>query len=272
MPAGGSAQQEYERRRARERERMRRALPVSVAFVVVGLVAGYLVTLAAVAAIDHAFAGSTRSHVQLVGPGLAHLAALVAGVALGGSIAVSAWGRRPAIEAWGRGAEGERRTARALAPLEREGFVMLHDRRLPGARWNVDHIVIGPAGVFVIETKHLSGKVAIAGDSLRLRGRSADAYLTEVWREAGAVQAVLARELATPAMDVRPILCVPGAELGWSRFREPVAQGVRVHGPRGMVRYLRNLPKRLTLGQVAELAAAVEGALPPIGDGGRLTS
>ena len=47
---------------------------------------------------------------------------------------------------WRRGAAGERRTARLLAPLERHGWAVLHDLAIPGTQANIDHVVIGPVG------------------------------------------------------------------------------------------------------------------------------
>src|SRR5918995_4523079 len=71
---------------------------------------------------------------------------------LGGLAAVAAgWGLRfqpsPDAIAWRRGAVGERRTARLLAPLERHGWAVLHDLAIPGSKANIDHLVIGPGGV-----------------------------------------------------------------------------------------------------------------------------
>jgi hypothetical protein len=37
--------------------------------------------------------------------------------------------------------------------LERQGWVVLHDLAIPGSRTNLDHLVIGPGGVFVIDSK-----------------------------------------------------------------------------------------------------------------------
>ncbi|MFC5500681.1 nuclease-related domain-containing protein [Lysinimonas soli] len=42
---------------------------------------------------------------------------------------------------------------------------MLHDRRIPGSKANIDHIAIGPRGVFVIDAKHYKG-----GPTLRTSG------------------------------------------------------------------------------------------------------
>ena len=59
---------------------------------------------------------------------------------------------RGAAERWAAGAEGERTVAQILAPLAAEGWYQLHDR-LIRAGGNVDHILIGPGGVVVIDAK-----------------------------------------------------------------------------------------------------------------------
>jgi Nuclease-related domain len=56
-----------------------------------------------------------------------------------------------AILDWGRGAEGERMTEHALEPLLTEGWKMKHDIQLGAG--NIDHLVHGPAGTFLLETK-----------------------------------------------------------------------------------------------------------------------
>lgn len=56
------------------------------------------------------------------------------------------------------GAVGEQRTAELLAPLERDGWHILHDRAIPGSRANIDHVLIPPHGqsVIVLDTKYWS--------------------------------------------------------------------------------------------------------------------
>ena len=54
---------------------------------------------------------------------------------------------------WQQGAAGEEAVGRRFERLIREGFAVLHDRRKPGSRWNIDHIVVGPQGVYVIDAK-----------------------------------------------------------------------------------------------------------------------
>jgi hypothetical protein len=53
--------------------------------------------------------------------------------------------------AWAIGAWGEEKLAEVLAGLD--GLQVLHDRRVPGTRGNIDHIVIAPAGVFVVDPR-----------------------------------------------------------------------------------------------------------------------
>jgi len=64
---------------------------------------------------------------------------------------------------WLKGAVGEKRVAQELAKLPEE-YVVFHDfswRDSDGnrAEWNIDHIVLGPNGVFVIETKNYARRV-----------------------------------------------------------------------------------------------------------------
>jgi Nuclease-related domain len=63
--------------------------------------------------------------------------------------------------AWARGAEGESRVAASLAKRVHAGVVLMHDRAIPGTRSNIDHIAVASSGVWVIDAKRYSGKVAI---------------------------------------------------------------------------------------------------------------
>ena len=69
-----------------------------------------------------------------------------------------------------KGWEGEQRVAWELSGLSDE-FVLLNDVMLPGGRGNIDHILVGPTGVFVFETKNYSGKYVCYGDRWFFHGR-----------------------------------------------------------------------------------------------------
>jgi len=74
----------------------------------------------------------------------------------------------PHIENWRSGSEGERRTARALRPLARDAWRVWHDRD-GGRGTNIDHVAIGNAGVFLLDSKNYSGEASIEDGELRLR-------------------------------------------------------------------------------------------------------
>jgi hypothetical protein len=61
--------------------------------------------------------------------------------------------------AWATGAIGEEKLSKSLARLA--DVITLHDRQVFGTLGNIDHIVIGPAGVFVVDTKHYKGKLRV---------------------------------------------------------------------------------------------------------------
>ncbi|MGI8686627.1 MAG: nuclease-related domain-containing protein [Acidimicrobiales bacterium] len=155
------------------------------------------------------------------------LALLIAGVATLG-MAREAWGRRSTTEAWRKGAEGERMTGGALDGLEERGYLVLHDRRMPGSRANIDHVVIGPTGIYVVETKHYAGRVVISGEDARCNGRSIEKTVDQVWRQVAAVEFALGEMLATLGLRVRPVVCVQGATVtlaGWGT--KPIVRGAR---------------------------------------------
>ncbi|PWN01308.1 hypothetical protein DJ010_19305 [Nocardioides silvaticus] len=110
-----------------------------------------------------------------------------------------------AADLWERGAEGERRTAEALAALPAHEWTVFHDVPWPGrARANIDHVAVGPTGVFVIDAKHWSGSVTVRDGVLRQNGYRRDKTVS------GAVDASTAVHSLLPAVrreDVRPVLC-----------------------------------------------------------------
>ena len=90
------------------------------------------------------------------------------------------------IENWRTGAEGERRTARTLAPLRRRGYKLLHDlpdRRSPkfDSKSNLDHVVVSSAGVFLLDSKLLGGAVSIKGETVRVQRRDDEEESYDLW-------------------------------------------------------------------------------------------
>jgi hypothetical protein len=176
------------------------------------------------------------------------LSLIVGGLAAG----VAGWGLRfkssPDAVAWRRGAAGERRTARLLGPLERHGWMILHDLAVPGSQANIDHMVIGPGGVFVIDSKQYRGRLQVDPGGRLWHGRYplATALRAVSWEADQAAQI-----LPDPDVVVVPVMAVHGAQIPWGKV---VTQGVPVVAARRLPSMLRALPAVLAPGRVAALA------------------
>jgi Nuclease-related domain len=178
------------------------------------------------------------------------------GLVLGGLAATAAgWGLRlrpsPDAVAWRRGAVGERRTARLLGQLERHGWAVLHDLAVPGSQANLDHLVIGPGGVFVIDSKQYRGRLQLDPSGRLWHGRYPLApALRAVSFEADRATQVL------PDPDVVvvvvPILAVHGAQVPWGKV---VVEGVPVVTARRLPSMLRQLPSVLGPERVAAVTS-----------------
>lgn len=75
---------------------------------------------------------------------------------------------------WARGAIGEEMMAERLRDLP-DTFRVMHDRRIPGTRANIDHVAVGPSGVWVIDAKRYKGQrpeLRVEGGVIRPRVES----------------------------------------------------------------------------------------------------
>lgn len=74
--------------------------------------------------------------------------------------------------AWSTGALGEERLGARLNELSNDSILVLHDRRIPRTRANIDHIAVTPTGVWVIDAKKYRGRPALRVDGGILRPRA----------------------------------------------------------------------------------------------------
>lgn len=73
--------------------------------------------------------------------------------------------------AWDIGALGEERLGHRLNELVTDQLRVLHDRRIPGSRANIDHLAVTPTGVYVIDAKKYRGRPALKVEGGLLRPR-----------------------------------------------------------------------------------------------------
>jgi hypothetical protein len=223
---GRSAQATWRRMRAVEWAAWTRTLPWRVAFILgvgaAGAVFGSLLALR-------------------LGLAAAGLAASTAGWAL-------RFRPSPDARAWRQGAAGERRTARLLDPLERHGWAILHDLAVPSSQANLDHLAIGPGGVFVIDSKQYSGRLQLDSSGRLWHGRYP---LAPTLRAVSFEADQAAQVLPDPGVAVVPIVAVHGAQVPWGKV---VTDGVPVVAARHLPRMLRQLPTVLGPERVTGLA------------------
>jgi Nuclease-related domain len=230
-PAGASVQAVFEARREREKARRRALLPAVVACALIAMVMEFL----------------------LIWPLNSIIASVV--IVITGFAFVKVVTELPNdVIRWERGAQGERATAGYLTALEAAGFISFHNRWVAGLRGDVDHIAVGPTGIFVIETKTTTAKVEVIRDSLLLAEHDKQEWVDQVTREAMAVQIAL-RDLVDPLhRTVAPVLCVHGSGPGIGR----TVAGVQiVSGPR-LAATLSAAPSVLTDMDIQRLAEAID--------------
>lgn len=156
---------------------------------------------------------------------------------------------------WLRGAVGEQATARILQGLSARRWVVLHDLAVPGSRANIDHVVIGRTGVWVIDSKTTRSRVRPGWRRVYFGDRQLDADPVR-WEAQ-----VVADRLGAPT---RPLIVVHG-----DLARRARAGRVRVVPAAQLLRSIRRGRRRLSRLEVAS-AADLAASLPvkgPASDG-----
>jgi hypothetical protein len=117
---------------------------------------------------------------------------------------------------WAEGAKGEEHVAKSLAKYLDDGVRVLHDRRVPDRRANIDHIAVGASGVWVIDAKRYDGKAEIKKPTfgepkLLIKGRDRSKLSDGLARQVELVQAKLAD--ISPEVPIHGALCFVDTDL-----------------------------------------------------------
>ena len=159
-----------------------------------------------------------------------------------------AWGDRR-LGNFLKGAKGEEWVAHELAFLGAE-YAIFNGLRLSGGTQNFDHIIVGPAGVFVVETKNWKGSVEFHDGKLFAGGKepsrpplkqvkAAAAELISFFDESGcgdlpvhSVLCFLGTRLPEEIMNVNGVVVCTGRRLVdvlQETFEEPIPESLREH-------------------------------------------
>ena len=114
---------------------------------------------------------------------------------------------------WFSRGKSESRVAEILRSLP-DDYVVLSDIVLPGSKGNIDHVLIGPNGIYTIETKSYPGFVKCEDDQWFVNGRPIRSLSKQAKRNSMAVRGCIAKLFKGPknrTPDVVPLLVFAGA-------------------------------------------------------------
>jgi hypothetical protein len=163
---------------------------------------------------------------------------------------------RKQIRAMRLGRDGERAVGQALEQLRRYGYRVFHD--ILGPTWNIDHVVIGPGGIFTVETKTLSkplrGHAVIRYErqSLTKGGFDISKHLNQARAQAAYVETWL-KDATGQTYAVQPTLVFPG----WSVDSCDADPAVWVMDPKELIRRVQARDLQLSPEQIKSAASAL---------------
>ncbi len=160
----------------------------------------------------------------------------------------------------------QKRTVRQLSSLERKGYRSMHILSIPGSEEQIDHLVIGPAGVFAIDSEDWDGRMPVRTSSHRnlWHGpRNMKDRLEHAHWEADQAAGLLSAATGSP-VTVRPVLAVYGPKIMWdvAEIRDvDVFSGPRLR------KYLRRRARRrdahpLSASEIERIDKAAHVAFP----------
>jgi len=170
-----------------------------------------------------------------------------------------------------RVSSAQRRTKRRLLLVRVSGYLALHSRSIPGTRSIVDHLVIGPGGLYALDSERWDRRLpvrTVASDSaagpvlyhgpFSQKDRLAHARW-EAAQAARLLSSALGREIT-----VRPAMVIYGPTVPWT---VATLRGVDVFAGRSLGRYFRGRKKATTTDtlsweEAGEVFAAAQRALP----------
>lgn len=150
--------------------------------------------------------------------------------------------------AWAKGADGEVKLAKRLDRDLDGCATMLHDRKVPKTKGNLDHLVVAPTGVWIIDAKNYSGKVErrdvgngrTIDQRLYVGGRNQTKLVASMGWQADAVQFAL-DSIGLGAVPIHRCICFTDAE--WGFFSKPFTiEDVWIGWPKALAETIQGQP------------------------------
>ncbi|WP_232327639.1 nuclease-related domain-containing protein [Herbidospora yilanensis] len=165
------------------------------------------------------------------------------------------------VPAWRRPSVAERRTEAQLKKLERGGYRTLHARSIPGSDAQIDHLVVGPTGVYAVDSEKWDRRLPVRVQSHRKlfhgpfnQKPRLDEARWEATQAGDLISKALGREIT-----VVPSLAIYGPAIPWRilNIRE-----VDVFSGSMVRKWITKREKSLTASEVDSIFKAAENVLP----------
>jgi hypothetical protein len=170
-----------------------------------------------------------------------------------------------------RVSSARRRTKRRLFLVRVSGYLALHARGIPGTGSIIDHLVVGPGGVYALDSERWDRRLPVrtvasdsaAGPVLYHGPFSQKDRLAHARWEAAQAARLLSNELGRE-VTVRPAMVIYGPTVPWA---VATLRGVDVFAGRSVGRYFRSRKRTrradpLSWEEVGEVFTAAQRALP----------
>jgi hypothetical protein len=166
------------------------------------------------------------------------------------------------VPAWRRASVAERRTEAQLRQLERRGYRTLHARAIPGTEAQIDHLVVGPTGVYAVDSEKWDKRLPVRvqmGKKLFHGPFDKKDRLAEARGEAAKASELISKAYGHH-VSVVPSLAIYGPPVPWKIM---TIKGVDVYEGGRARRWITKRERALTdteIDKIYEIAAQV---LPP---------
>ena len=182
-------------------------------------------------------------------PPMPGLTTVFAVLLVGISIFTFYW-TRPALRNLKQGRLGEQVVAQELERLRVLGYEVFHDIMDESKGCNVDHVLVGPGGVFTVETKTWSkcgaGSVTVEAGEVRINGVAVEHdCLAQARAQASSVRDLI-QALTGETFSVQPVLVFPG----WFVVPPTQPSDVWVLNPKLFAISLKQAGRRLSPNQI----------------------
>jgi len=141
--------------------------------------------------------------------------------------------------------DGEKAVGQYLDTLRKDGALVYHD--IPGANFNVDHVIISAHGIFVIETKTYSkpqtgqARISVMDDTIRVNGNTPDRNPLTQARSLAQWIGNLIQDSTGKKFPIRPVVLFPG----WYVDKVKTTDDVWVLNPKALPVFVKNEPIKL---------------------------